>query len=142
MNRKALGLLFAAIAIILVFGAIPLTAQEAEDDGSVYYVKSLVIEQVALGDYGYRVTYRNGRGNLHYAYIPHDWFTVAGGKGEQINTWNQAAPFMQVYYRDGAFSHVRLFLIPTYDHITWTVLSSEDDTEANFSADVLDINYN
>jgi hypothetical protein len=105
VNRKLGFLLLASAVFLLVIAAFPLTAQQTNEDGtSVYYVKSLVITQVALGDYGYRVTYLNGRGKLHYAYIPHSWFSAAAGKGEQIETWNHAAPFMQVYYRDGAFS--------------------------------------
>ncbi len=141
MDKKTLILLFTLT--LLIASIAPLSAQNNADDGtSAYYVRNMVISQVALGDFGYRVTYRNGRGRLHYAYIPHDWFRSAAGKAEQIDTWTKAAPFMQVYYRDGAFSHVRLFLIPTYDHVSWTVLNDEEDTEANFASEELVINYN
>lgn len=141
MYRKQLILL--AFCVLLVAGVATISAQEAGANGrSTYFVKSLVITQVAMGDNGYRVTYRNGAGQLHYAYIPHDWFSETAGRGEQIRTWNKAAPYMDVYYQDGQFSHVRLFLIPTFDHVSWTVLSDQDDTEANFSSEELVINYN
>lgn len=137
--RKALGV----AVFFLILATFPLTSQEVpEENSSVYYVKSLVINQIAIGDYGYRVTYLNGRGRLHDAYLPHEWFSAAAGQGEQIETWSKSAPYMEVYYENGAFSHVRIFVIPTYDHISWTVLRDDEDTEQNFAVDTLEINYN
>lgn len=138
-----LGKTLGVAAFFLILITFPLTSQEVSaENSSVYYVKSLVINQIAIGDYGYRVTYLNGRGKLHDAYLPHEWFSAAAGKGEQIETWSKSAPYMEVFYEDGAFSHVRVFVIPTYDHISWTVLRDDDDVEANFAAETLEINYN
>lgn len=129
--------------LLLLVTSIPLAAQTVpQSDMSDYYVTSLVISQIAIGDYGYKVTYLNGRGKLHTAFIPHSWFQKAAGMGELIETWDSAAPFMQVYYKNGVFDHVRLFVIPTYNNVTWTVLTDDEDVESNFQAQDLVIDYN
>lgn len=134
--RYALGI----FALLFILSTASVMAQE--EDGSQYYVKSLVITQVALGSNGYKVTYLNGRGRLHNVYLPLEWFGGSAGKGERIDTWASSAPFMQVYYLDGSFSHVRLFLIPSFDHVTWTAMDSEDDTESNFSSEDIVLDFN
>ncbi len=127
-------------ALVFTLSTTLLVAQE--DKGSVYYVKSLVITQVAMGTNGYKVTYQNSRGKLYNTYIPHQWFVGTDRKAERINTLSPSAPYMDVYYRDGAFSHVRLFLISTSDHATWIGIDSDEDLSSNFSAEDLVVNYN
>ena len=68
-------------------------------------------------------------------YLPIEWFTDAASIGELIFDQSRAVPFMHVFYDEGEFSHVRLYLHTRVDHISYGRLSSSEDFSEEFSVE-------
>jgi hypothetical protein len=121
ISRIVITLWIAAVMVL------PLAAQteSGSDSGSdekksEYYYVSVPVEKVFPYRKGYVVFYRKGATGMARAYLPGEWFTETGGKGDLIvlrpgSTW----PGLTVYYKDGAFSHVRLYVRQERNHESW-----------------------
>ena len=120
--RKALLLIVLAVMCLCFAG--PLFAQQssAKSQGSEYYYFSFDIEKIYVHRLGYIVSYRQGL-QTSRAYLPAEWFTDVGGRGEVImlNTGNEW-PSFTVFYKNGEFSHVKLRLRRDRGHLTWGVV--------------------
>ena len=91
-----------------------------EDRESEFYYLNISIERIWPYRAGYIVQYRRGFFQHGRAYLPLEWFTSTASKGEIIklppgNAW----PYMSVYYLNGEFSHVRLYVHRWASHPTW-----------------------
>ena len=90
---------------------------------SEYYYYNVPIEKVYTYRTGYIVIYRKSANLMARTYIPSNWFTDIGGKGEIIGLGSGSEwPSMTVYYKSGEFSHVRLRLRRARSHETWGVV--------------------
>jgi hypothetical protein len=117
------------IVIAVVFAAIlaagsPLFAQQNSREGqeSDYYYINISLEKIFPYRAGYIVQYRKGGtvGRIATTYLPIEWFTYAGGKAEIVKLpRGRGWPSMSVYYKDGEFSHVRLYVHAMHSHSTW-----------------------
>jgi hypothetical protein len=115
-------LVFAAICIVFLAVGLPVFAQNQKNDrkDSEYYYVNMTLEKVYPYRKGYVIIYRKGMLQYGRAYLPAEWFTDADSKGEIIvlprgNTW----PSLTVYYRNGQFSHVRLYVHRWPNHPSW-----------------------
>jgi hypothetical protein len=133
---------------IMVMGALPVMAQKiAPEKQSDFYVVSIPIEKIYPSRHGYVVVYRKGISQTARAYIPMAWFEESedGGtrKAELVNIGAGAAwPNMSVYYKEGAFDHVRLYVRREKGHQSWGSLPQNTDLESEFSnTDTLTIQY-
>ncbi|MCL1837635.1 MAG: hypothetical protein FWG46_08825 [Treponema sp.] len=112
---------FAAVLAVLLTAGVFVFAQNIPDDhASEYYYINISLEKVWPYRKGYVVQYRKGLYQTARAYIPSEWFTNTASRGEIItlppgNAW----PSMTVYYKEGEFSHVRLYVHRWQDHQTW-----------------------
>jgi hypothetical protein len=101
----------------------PLAAQDnssADDKKSEYYYVNVPLEKVYPYRKGYVVLYRKGVNQLAQAYLPLEWFTATAGKGDLIRIGSGTSwPYLSIYYKDGAFSHVRLYVRKEAGHETW-----------------------
>jgi hypothetical protein len=108
---------------ILFAGLMPLAAQEnssADDKKSEYYYVNVPLEKVYPYRKGYVVLYRKGVNQMAQAYLPLEWFTSTAGKGDLIRIGSGASwPYLSIYYKEGAFSHVRLYVRREPGHETW-----------------------
>ncbi|MDR1031199.1 MAG: hypothetical protein LBL76_10060 [Treponema sp.] len=126
MKRIFLSMIF-CIAVVTV---LPLMAQEEESSGgSPYYYVNVPVERVYAYRKGYVVAYRTGvlKPGLGYLYLPIEWFAdgpraeeESPPKGEVIllgpgKSW----PYLTIYRKDGAFSHVRLYVRQERTHESW-----------------------
>ena len=111
---------------VLVFIAVfatgaPVFAQSLPTDKeSEFYYVSISLETIWPYRSGYIVQYRKGSQGVGRVYLPYEWFTDAASKAEIItlprgNSW----PSMSVYYKNGEFSHVRLYVHSWRSHQTW-----------------------
>lgn len=127
----------AILAILLLVGfLLPLFAVESE-----YFVKTVLIEKVYPHSKGYRVLYVKSNLQLGEIYLPHSWFYQAGGKGELVYGDDPSYPFFSVFYKDGEFSHIRLYLKRDYNDPSWGVLRNPDQYDDKFNVDTLEIEY-
>jgi hypothetical protein len=135
------GLLVASACIALGM-VMPLAAQDdgggTAQGGSPYYYVEVPLHKVFPYRKGYVVTYRKGVSGTAQAYLPYEWFKVAKGeatppKGEVIflqpgTDW----PHLVVYYKDGTFSHVRLYLNKERSHSSWGFIPTSVNLDDHF----------
>lgn len=106
-----------ALALFVVLGAAALHAEE-----SPYYpVRVSVVKIFAHAD-GYEVVYRKGTSDTAIVYIPSKWF-VPGGKAELVRGFGPSYPYLVVFYKDGVFDHLRLYVQKDLNDSSWGVLA-------------------
>jgi hypothetical protein len=88
---------------------------------------------------GFKITYTAENLDFKQVYLPASWFTEAAGQGELIETDSKSAPYMDVYYQDGEFSHVRLFVRANPFHVSWGRLDDEPNLAEKFNKDTLQL---
>ncbi len=118
-----------ALLLAILLGVV-VAATAAE---SSLYVKTLYIEKVYQHELGYKIEYR--RTNAIYlavAYFPLEWFSGAGRKAQLIYTRDRSVPYVNIYWEDGQFSHLRLYVHPSFEHMSWGTLRGEEGLEAKF----------
>jgi hypothetical protein len=120
--KKILFIITIGIAVVMVM---PVIAQEEEDSGSKspYYYVNVPIERIYPHRKGYVVSYRKGFTGLATTYLPVEWFAAGvgnSGKGDIVLLGPGSAwPYLTVFYKDGAFSHVRLYVRQERGHESW-----------------------
>jgi hypothetical protein len=87
---------------------------------SEYYYINVDIETIYPYHLGYLIIYRKGVNGIGRVYIPLEWFNDAAGKAKLVNlgpgpTW----PHLTIYYKNGEFSHCRIFVRRETNHVTW-----------------------
>jgi len=112
---------FAVIFIVSLAAGLPVFAQNQKDErDSGYYYVNITLEKIFPYRKGYIVQYRKGMYQYGRAYLPAEWFTDADSKGEVIPLPpGQAWPSLTVYYHNGVFSHVRLYVHRLASHASW-----------------------
>ena len=98
----------------------PVFAQNRADEMPNLYYLNLTIERIIPSSDGYIIQYRTGSSIIATIGVPIEWFSDAAGKAEKRplpkgNMW----PSMSVFYKDGVFSHVRLYVHSSLAHQTW-----------------------
>ncbi|MCL1928670.1 MAG: hypothetical protein FWG07_07775 [Treponema sp.] len=98
----------------------------------LYYI-NVPIEKVYPYRLGYVVLFRKGNNSLGRAYIPYEWFKFTVRKADLVQlgdgpTW----PCMSVFYKEGAFYGVRLYVAKRQSHITWGVIQSNVNIDDRF----------
>ena len=123
---------------------LPVFAQDQRDerDSEFYYI-NVSLEKVYPYRKGYIVQYRKGFFEHGKAYLPAEWFTDADSKGEIITLpRGKSWPSMTVYYKNGEFSHVRLYVHRWQSHATWGSVPQNVDIDKNFdNVDTLKIDF-
>ena len=127
-------LITAVIFAVLIAAGSPIFAQKIpEGKESEFYYVNVSLEKIWPYRAGYIVQYRKGLYQFGRAYLPSEWFTNTAGKGEIItlpkgNAW----PSMTVYYKNGEFSHVRLYIHRWNSHQTWGSVPQNINIDSNF----------
>jgi hypothetical protein len=125
----------------LILAVFPVLAQEADSGSSAkkykneseYYPVFVQVEKIYNYSKGYIVSYRRGPFQRANAYLPIEWFAGDSGKGEIVrqgsaSTW----PRLVVYYKNGEFSHVRLYVHRDRNHQTWGVARASGELDSKF----------
>ena len=114
-------LIMAAVVLAVFALGSPLFAQQiSPEKSSEYYYKSITLEKVYPSRAGYILQYRKGVNGIGRLYVPNEWFTDAASRAELINlppgkNW----PSVTVFYKEGEFSHLRLYIHRWRGHNTW-----------------------
>jgi hypothetical protein len=132
--------IFAAFSA-LILAAFPVPAQDAAAGSSSqkyrneseYYPVFVHVDKIYNYSKGYIVSYRKGPLDMANAYLPLAWFTGPASKGEIVrqgtaNAW----PRLVVYYKNGEFSHVRLYVHKNRNHETWGVARTSEELDSKF----------
>ncbi|MCL2805744.1 MAG: hypothetical protein FWD26_07390 [Treponema sp.] len=117
--------------IIVLFFLALISPIFAEESPNMYYV-NVSVEKIFPSSQGYIVQYR-GQTGIRTIGIPNVWFSEAAGKGDLVRLptakdW----PTMSVFYNNGEFSHVRLYVSPVKAHQTWGSVPQGTDVSRFF----------
>jgi hypothetical protein len=110
----------------------------AADTSAFYPVRVDVIKVYMHAD-GYRVLYRKGASSVGQIYLPGRWFT-SGGKAELIRDNDPSFPYMTIFYKDGKFDHLRLYVLSNTRDESWGVLTPAEGA-GKFDSDDFKIDY-
>ncbi|MDR1388539.1 MAG: hypothetical protein LBJ31_00990 [Treponema sp.] len=124
---KSKKLPFFALLGFLALGAAPVQAQQPippQDLSDLYYV-TVPIEKVYPYRKGYVVVYRRGANRVAQAYIPFEWFRANVKKADLIQIgYGSTQPCLSVFYKEGKFHYVRLYVSRQKSHATWGLIPS------------------
>ncbi|MCL2277230.1 MAG: hypothetical protein FWC21_04970 [Treponema sp.] len=143
------------IALFLAALLTPVFAQNNNQDPERMYYINVPVERVFITGQGYVVQYRSGSSILGTIGIPIEWFgnIVNPYGGITAGTGNNKAeiiqlpsvgdwPTMSVFYKNGEFSHVRLYVHKMKSHITWGSIQQGTDVSRLFGdGQSLDMQY-
>jgi hypothetical protein len=126
--KKQFIALFVILSLMLV---LPVFAQN-NDESDMYYI-NIPVERIFSTKDGFIIQYRQASSLIGTIGIPHVWFSAAGGKAEMIRlprgrNW----PSMSVFYKNGEFSHVRLYVHHNRGHQTWSTVPQAADVSRYF----------
>jgi len=111
-------------ALVIFTAVMPIFAQNnsSNNESSNLYYVNVRIEKIYPSGDGYIIQYL--RSNSTYATIgvPMDWFDAAGKAELLLLPPGLNWPTMSVFFNDGEFSHVRLYVHRSKGHSTWGVV--------------------
>jgi hypothetical protein len=121
------------IVLILLAHVLPVFAQNNSGSDSQMYYINIPVEKVFLSHEGYVVQYRKGISQIATIGIPYEWFKNAASKAEVLllpsgRDW----PSMSVFYKEGEFSNVKLYVHRWKDHPTWSIVPQHMDVSRHF----------
>jgi len=125
------------LIIVLIFLALitPVFAQTtvAENPKSLYYV-NVPVEKVIVTSTGYIIQYRTASNLLAIVGVPNNWFTDAASCAELLKLPSASDwPTMSVFFVDGKFTHLRLYVHPAKSHWTWGSVPMGTDVSRFFT---------
>ena len=156
MDIKRKFIAFTASFCFAVLCVLPAAAQQDQprqedrwgtaNTSELYYV-NVPVEKVYSYRLGYIVLFRKGNNSLGRAYIPYEWFRakVASQRKADLVMLQPGAnwPTMSVFYKDGAFHSVRLYVSRENSHITWGTISTNTDLDRFFEGvESIDLSVN
>ncbi|MBN2535171.1 MAG: hypothetical protein JXB88_19980 [Spirochaetales bacterium] len=84
------------------------------------YVRTLFIEKIFIHPRGYIIIYdKPSSFGFDTIYIPFGWFTETGGAGEIVWGRHESYPCMSIFWVNGKFSHVKLYVQENLAHPMW-----------------------
>jgi hypothetical protein len=110
------------------------TSSSTIKNPSDMYPFRLDVVKVYQHSLGYMVVYRVGTDQFAQAYIPIGWFK-SGGKAQLIRANDPSHPYMVIYYRQGKFDHVRLFVKDNVKDPSWGILEGGADLADKFKVE-------
>ncbi len=122
--------------LLLVLGA----AFAQEQDTKVY-VKSVPILKILTSSAGYKVLYVKSDMQVGEIYLPLSWFGKAGGQAEIVFGKDPSYPYFSVFYKDGKFDFIRLYVLDNVADISWGILKRSEEEFNRFKVDTLKIEY-
>ncbi len=129
--------------MLLLAGLIAGTSAVAQqNDEPEMYARSFYIHRVYPNRLGYRIIYSNDSGNRHELYVPLSWFRHDNDMqtAELRHGRNEAYPYMEVFWRDGEFSHMKIFVRRDYTHESWGSWDAPDNVDELFDIDEPEFN--
>jgi hypothetical protein len=144
MEVKVKKIIMAVVFAALIFNGIAIfAAEDGKKNESEFYYVNVTLEKIWPYRKGYVVQYRKGLNRVGRLYLPSEWFSDAAGKGEIITLpRGQSWPTISIYYKNGEFSHVRLYVHPWASHSSWGNIQQGVNIDSNFdNIETLKINF-
>lgn len=105
------------LTLVLLGLSFALAAENIESD---LYYKSFPILKVYPSRLGYRITYIKSDMQFHTFYVPLEWFIEgAAQKAEALYGEGETYPYFSIFWKNGTFSHFKLYLHKSLLHKSW-----------------------
>ncbi len=127
------------IYIVLVLFFITTGAVFSEE--SDYYYKTVRIVKAYIHSQGYRLVYLKSDLSGAAIHIPLTWITSAERKAEIVFGDDPAYPYFSVFWKNGVFSHVRVYLKKSFNDLSWGELDDSLDLSGKFDIDSLSLQF-
>ena len=132
--------LILAVLLLLVLSGL-LYAEDSE-----YFVKSVPIAKVYIHNLGYRIVYQKSDLNFLVFYVPNRWMTMSGSDGEppkaELYTGIEPEyPYFSIFWKNGEFSHIRLYLNRRLSHESYGDLENPDTFDDKFDVETLALEF-
>lgn len=122
-------LILAAAALLIA--AATVLAQQTDPDA---FVKTVRIGRIYTHPLGYRIIYLKSGSEWGEMYIPIGWFSTSGlGKAEAVWGNDPAYPYLSIYYANGKFERIRLYLRSDPRDPSWGTIDPGLDLSKQFS---------
>lgn len=125
--------------ILILLLAASLWVAVAEE--SLFYPKTVPVVKVYSHKLGYKVVYLKNDMNMAEFYIPFKWFQESGGKGEVVYGQGRAYPYFSIFYKEGKFDHIRLYLEQDRNAESWGTLNPKQDVNEMFNVETLTLDF-
>ncbi len=130
------------LSAVLLFVSIAVFAQDSD-----IYVKSVPISKVYIHQLGFRVVYMKSNTEMAVFYLPKAWFETASVSGtvqkaEVLYGNEDAYPYFSVFWKDGKFDHIRLYLKSDLNDTSWGDINPAwGDLTEKFKVDTLSLEF-
>jgi hypothetical protein len=128
-----------AVPILLLLLA--LGAAFGQEQDTKVYVKTVPILKILTCSAGYKVLYVKSDMQVGEIYLPLSWFGKAGGQAEIVFGKDPSYPYFSVFYKDGKFDFIRLYVIDDVKDLSWGILKRTEEELNRFKVDTLKIEY-
>ena len=105
------------------------------------FVKTMPITRIYTHRLGFKVVYLKTDLDFGVFYVPLQWFDEAGGKGVIIHGVDAAFPYFSIFWKNGEFHSVKLYVKSNLDDETWGSISVTPDISTKFEVDSLDLDF-
>ncbi|MCL2197136.1 MAG: hypothetical protein FWB77_05925 [Treponema sp.] len=121
------------IVLLFIILVAPVFSQVINNNDEKFYCINVSVEKIYPSHDGYIVQYRAGSAHTVTIGIPNQWFTDAASSAELVklplaSDW----PTMSVFYKEGEFSHLRIYVHPAKSHWTWGSIPMGTDVSRFF----------
>jgi len=124
-----------AILLLALISPVFIFAQNSSDETAKVYYVNLPVEKIYPTNNGYVVFYRTQKGMSHVG-LPYSWFNEAAGKADLVRLPpGTNMPSMSVFYKDGEFTHIRVYIHKNRNHFTWGSIPQGVDSSRYFTDD-------
>lgn len=125
---------------VLALLLLALSAFAQQQQAKVYF-QSVPILKILSHPEGYKVLYMKANMKVGEFYVPHKWIGKAGGKAEIVFGRDPTYPYFTVFYKDGKFDFVRLYVVDDVKDLSWGILRKTEANNAAFNVDTLQIEF-
>ena len=133
--------LVAAAVTLLLLAGLPLFAQTQTYPKDAYY-KSIPVIKVWLHPLGYLLQYFNSKSQVASIYVPLTWFNQGvNSKAEIVYGSEWSAPYAVMFWFDGKFDHIALYVTQNFDSQSWGVLENVTDRSAQFKVEDVPMSF-
>ncbi len=138
---KRAGLILAAG--LLLVASLPSFAQEKKANPKDAYYKAVAIEKIWMHPLGYVVQYWTSKSQINTAYVPFTWFNQGIDSKADIIYGSGLGnpPRMVIFWVDGKFDHLRLFVDENTAGLTWGVASQATTLDSKFDVQGPPLDY-
>lgn len=105
------------------------------------FVKTMPITRIYTHRLGFKVVYLKTDMSFGQFYVPIEWFDATGGKGVMLRGTDPAYPYFSIFWQDGQFHSIKLYVRDHLGHDTWAGLIIKPGEAERFNVETLELDF-